>query len=448
MINTLITQLSLDYCCLPEQITDSRNHFTVYSRQEGRRKFQEGNDCFLKIAALNGKLLFTGREDIVEACRSRYQDADGAWFMDVKNLAELEKLLSSYGYRIEQAHPFFIAADPSPVDTDGFEIRRYEGKEIEQFRGDERFDEAFAFCEDAPDVLGIAALQDGKILGMAGASADSPYLWQIGINVQPEARRKNIAAMLVTLLKNDILKNGRIPYYGTSMSHIASQRVALRAGFLPAWSELVTSPLPDRLRTETENADFSPVYMNIIQKTDIAPASRADGYTIRPAEGKDAESYYEQGFHPVDPEVARLTGAKMDFTHDEVVNFFRQCIEADDRYDFLILDPDGQIIGESVINEIDRELRSANYRIALFHSDQCGRGIGSWAIRTAMEFAFDELKLHRLELDVYSFNPRAEKAYLAAGFRREGVLQDAVLDGDQYADDILMAVLENEWRAR
>lgn len=188
--------------------------------------------------------------------------------------------------------------------------------------------------------------------------------------------------------------------------------------------------------------------MNIIQKTNIAPVSRSDGYTIRPAEGKDAESYYEQGFHPVDPEVARLTGARTDFTHGEVVNFFRQCIEADDRYDFLILDPDGQIIGESVINEIDRELRSANYRIALFHSDQCGRGIGSWAIRTAMEFAFDELKLHRLELDVYSFNPRAEKAYLAAGFRREGVLRDAVLDGNQYADDILMAVLEDEWRAR
>ena len=31
-------------------------------------------------------------------------------------------------------------------------------------------------------------------------------------------------------------------------------------------------------------------------------------------------------------------------------------------------------------------------------------------------------------------------------FKREGVLKDAVKDGDQYADDILMAILEDEWR--
>lgn len=41
---------------------------------------------------------------------------------------------------------------------------------------------------------------------------------------------------------------------------------------------------------------------------------------------------------------------------------------------------------------------------------------------------------------------RAEKCYLKAGFNREGVLCDAVLNGDEYADDILMSILEDEWR--
>ena len=46
----------------------------------------------------------------------------------------------------------------------------------------------------------------------------------------------------------------------------------------------------------------------------------------------------------------------------------------------------------------------------------------------------------------FFFNVRAEECYLKAGFKREGVLRDAVLNGDEYADDILMSILEDEWR--
>ncbi|MEY8377643.1 GNAT family protein [Lachnospiraceae bacterium 56-18] len=171
-----------------------------------------------------------------------------------------------------------------------------------------------------------------------------------------------------------------------------------------------------------------------------------DGYILRSSEKNDAENYYQQNYNPLDPEVARLTGCKASFTRDEVVSFFQSCIDDENRYDFLIVDPDGQIIGESVINEINWDLRSANFRIGIFRSDFRGKGIGSWAIRMTCGFAFEQIHLHRLELDVFSFNPRAEQAYLKAGFKREGVLRDAVKDGDTYADDILMAMLEDEWK--
>ena len=64
------------------------------------------------------------------------------------------------------------------------------------------------------------------------------------------------------------------------------------------------------------------------------------------------------------------------------------------------------------------------------------------------DFPFRELRLHRLSLDVFSFNPRAKRAYEKAGFRVEGVLRDAIRDGDSYADDILMSILEDEWKSR
>ena len=49
---------------------------------------------------------------------------------------------------------------------------------------------------------------------MAGASMDSPVMWQIGINVDSDTRAKGIGKMLVTLLKNEILGMNRLPYYG------------------------------------------------------------------------------------------------------------------------------------------------------------------------------------------------------------------------------------------
>lgn len=181
--------------------------------------------------------------------------------------------------------------------------------------------------------------------------------------------------------------------------------------------------------------------------TDSERIWEKDGYVLRLAKKEDAQEYYNNNFKPLSPEIVRLTGCKPVFTQDEVVGFLKQCVDAEDRYDFLIIAPNGRIIGESVINEIDAELKSANFRIAIFQAESCSRGIGSWAIEKALEFAFSDLGLHRVELDVFSFNHRAIRAYEKAGFKREGVLRDAIKDGDTYADDILMAILEEEWRA-
>lgn len=180
---------------------------------------------------------------------------------------------------------------------------------------------------------------------------------------------------------------------------------------------------------------------------EIAKSWEKDGYVLRPARLEDAEDYYAQNYDPLDKEAARLTGCKERFTREEVTSFFLRSIEDEDRCFFLLLAPDGRIIGESVINEIDWDMRSANFRIGIFQPTERGKGIGTWVIEATRDFAFAELHLHRLELDVFSFNPRAKRAYEKAGFTVEGVLRDAVKDGEQYADDILMAILEDEWRA-
>lgn len=239
----LVRQLAADFCVSEAEILDAQHHFTTFTPHPERRQYQEIAPCVLKIAVVNGKLLFTGREDVIARCRELYAKANAAWFMEAQNLAELNAMLSVFGACIRHARPFFTCDTPSPVDTQNLTITRYSAEDIEAFRTDDRFDNAYGFCQAAPDMLGISASQAGELLAMAGASADSPHLWQIGIDVLAHARSRGIAQMLVGLIRNDILAAGKLPYYGTSISHLASQRVALGAGFRPAWFELVAASI-------------------------------------------------------------------------------------------------------------------------------------------------------------------------------------------------------------
>lgn len=242
MNQILAKQLAMDFCCTEEMVLSKENIFTEYSPQEGRRIFNE-SECFLKVASVQGKILASGKADIIRWAEERYKKGVGAWFMDYDNLCYLDKKLKEFGCHIEQAHPFYIATQKSVVDTKGYEIKTYVGDEIEQFRDDDRFGEAFIFAGLPKDEIGVAAIKDGKILGMAGATSDSELMWQIGINVMPEAEGSGIGSMLVEIIKNEILDLGKLPFYGTAMSHISSQKVALNAGFYPTWAELYCTAL-------------------------------------------------------------------------------------------------------------------------------------------------------------------------------------------------------------
>ncbi len=239
----LYQQLAIDYCCTVSDVRDNRNHFTEYKKLEGRRRFEEADDCILKVIAVNGKLMFTGKKQVVDVCREKFSNKSGSWFMDVATFRELDDILKAEGYRIKTAHPFFIPRDDKVCEMKGVEIRKYNQEEILQFKDDDRFDEAFCFSEESPDVLAVAAMVDHEIVGMAGASADSPAFWQIGINVNKEFEGRHIASGLVSILKQDILQKGIVPYYGTSFSNLASQRVAAKAGFEVAWVELITEKI-------------------------------------------------------------------------------------------------------------------------------------------------------------------------------------------------------------
>ena len=109
---------------------------------------------------------------------------------------------------------------------------------METFRGDARFNQAILFDENTPDMLAVCAVAGKVILGMAGATRDSNLMWQLGVNVTEEGQGKGVGSTVVACLKEEVLSRGILPFYATVESHIKSQKVALRAGFEPAFYEM------------------------------------------------------------------------------------------------------------------------------------------------------------------------------------------------------------------
>ncbi len=76
-----------------------------------------------------------------------------------------------------------------------------------------------------------------------------------------------------------------------------------------------------------------------------------------------------------------------------------------------------------------------------------GRGLGSEVLRAVMDKVFGEFGAHRLWLDTYLDNTRAQHVYRSAGFSQEGVIRECKKWGDEYRSLVLMAILEPEYKA-
>lgn len=148
-----------------------------------------------------------------------------------------------------------------------------------------------------------------------------------------------------------------------------------------------------------------------------------------------------------DEESMRLTGTQQTFTLEQVEAFYAKVPDADDRIDYAIVLKDGSdmMVGEVVLNDIDEDNKSANFRIALSNQDHFGKGYGSQATKLLIKHGFENLDLHRIELEVYDFNPRALHVYKKVGFVQEGIRRDVLLWDGKYQSAIVMGMLKSDY---
>ena len=72
-------------------------------------------------------------------------------------------------------------------------------------------------------------------------------------------------------------------------------------------------------------------------------------------------------------------------------------------------------------------------------------GYGTDAMQVILRYAFMELNLRRVTLNVFEYNPRAIRSYEKAGFRHEGRIRQYLNRDGQRWDILYMGILREEW---
>lgn len=175
------------------------------------------------------------------------------------------------------------------------------------------------------------------------------------------------------------------------------------------------------------------------------PTLEGERVVLRPLGPEHAEELWRS---VQDPELRRLTGTHTRFEREGFDRWVASRAEETDRLDLAIhrREDDGYL-GDLALTSFDPQNETVAVRIALATTELRGRGYGSEAMRLVLGYAFTEVGVHRVELDVYAFNEAAIRTYERVGFVHEGRLRDALSWEGERHDSVIMSMLRSDWDA-
>lgn len=230
-------QSAIDCNCVPEDflkntpvITRSRPH------PDARKYLPLPLAC--DMVSYGNNIVAQTSPELVESVRTYIETYEVAHAFETPNIHTLDELLQPHGLKVCFMAEYFLPdVDALKPISCPYELRILHQKDFKDLYLPEWSD---ALCEKRKelDVLGVGAYDNGKLVGLAGCSADCNDMYQIGVNVLPEYRRQGIAAAMTSRLALEILKIGKVPFYCAAWCNLKSVRNAIKCGFRPAWVEL------------------------------------------------------------------------------------------------------------------------------------------------------------------------------------------------------------------
>ena len=105
-----------------------------------------------------------------------------------------------------------------------------------------------------------------------------------------------------------------------------------------------------------------------------------------------------------------------------------------------------KLIGNCGIYKIDSKNRTATLGIFIGDKEERNKGYGTETIKLLLDYGFNYLNLHEIQLDVMSFNERAIRCYEKAGFKQYGRRRESEYVNGKYYDRISMDILKSEFK--
>lgn len=177
-----------------------------------------------------------------------------------------------------------------------------------------------------------------------------------------------------------------------------------------------------------------------------APFAEGSLVFLRPLERADLNERYLNWLN--DPEVTRYTEAgTFPSSAEDLDNYYRSVTSSRNDVILAVIDQkSGEHVGNVKLGPIHWVHRSATFGILIGEKDSWGKGIGLEATRLMVEYGFDHLNLHRIDLGVFAEHKAAVHCYEKAGFKVEGRMREDLFQGGEYKDRLWMGLLRSEYK--
>ena len=149
------------------------------------------------------------------------------------------------------------------------------------------------------------------------------------------------------------------------------------------------------------------------------------------------------------PEMLQYLMMIRPLTRENEEEWYANAIKNQNAVFFAILLIDGgkdHLIGNCAV-KIDWKNKLGHLGITIGEKDNWGKGYGTEAMQLLVNYCFQTLNMHKVELNVYDFNTRAIKSYTKLDFKKEGCNRKSHYVNGKYVDLITMGILKDEWKS-